>query len=106
MSDLGVAHLAGWQSCRLAGCLDHRVRELGPEAVEDRRPGELDRVSRTGRGAPPPVEDDERYERTSDYARQIAAKVSTSSDAPRTSAPSTAGCPSSSAAFAGFTEPP
>ena len=102
--DLRVAHLPRRKADRLAGCLERRVRVLGPEPVEDGRVRELDRVSRAGRGEAPPVEDDERYERVP--ARQIAANDSTSSEAPPTSAPSTSGCPSSSAAFSGFTEPP
>ena len=102
--DLGVAHLTGRQADRLAGCLERRMRVLGPEPVEDRRVRELDGVSRAGRRQPPAIEDDERYERVP--ARQIAANDSTSSEAPPTSAPSTSGCPSSSAAFSGLTEPP
>ena len=66
--------------------------------------GELDRVARTGRRAAPPVQDDERYERTA--VSQIAANESTSSEAPPTSAPSTFGCERSSSAFSGLTEPP
>ena len=77
---------------------------VAPQPVEDRRVRELDRVSRAGRGAAPPVEDDERYE--GKLRRQIAAKESTSSEAPPTSAPSTPGWPRSSAALSGLTEPP
>ena len=110
--DLGVAHLAGREADRLARRLQGRVRVLGPEAVEDGRLGQVDRVPRPWRRAAPAVEDDERYEarlrslRTARAAWQIAVNDSTSSEAPPTSAPSTAGCPRSSAAFSGLTEPP
>ena len=70
MPDLGVAHLAVREADRLAGRLERRVRVLGPEPVEDRRVRELDRVPRPGRGAAPPVEDDERYERDSGQANR------------------------------------
>ena len=92
MPDLGVAHLPGRQPDRLARGGEPRVRVLGPEPVEDRRVGELDRVPRPGRGAAPPVEDDERYERERAAASHIAANESMSSDAPPTSAPSMSGC--------------
>ena len=62
MPDLGVAHLAGRQADRLAGRLQRRMRVRAPEAVEDGRVGELDRVPRPRRGAAPAVEDDERDE--------------------------------------------
>ena len=90
MADLRVAHLPGRQARGLAGRIERRVREVAPEAVEDRRVRQLDGVAGTGRRATPPVEDDERYERVA--ARQIARKESTSSEAPPTSAPSTSGC--------------
>ena len=89
-----------------AGGAELRVRVAGDEPVEHGRLGERDRVPRPGRGEPPPVEDHERYERDRDAASQIARNESGSSDAPPTSAPSTSGCPSSSRAFSGFTEPP
>ena len=57
--DLGVAHLARRKADRLAGCLERRVRVLGPEAVEDRRVGELDGVAGAGRSEAPPVQDDQ-----------------------------------------------
>ncbi len=104
MADLGVAHLPGRQADRLAGGREGRVRELGPEAVEDGCARQLDGVSGAGRRTAPAVEDDERYE--VDAARQIAAKESGSSEAPPTSAPSIEGWARSSAAFSGLTEPP
>ena len=64
------------------------MRELAPQPVEHRRLGQLDGVARPGRRAAPAVEDDERYER--DAVRHMAANESTSSEAPPTSAPSTA----------------
>ena len=102
MADLAVSHLARGKPGGRARRLDRRVRELAPQTVEHRRVRELDRVARPGRSAAEAVEDDERYE----AARHIAANESTSSDAPPTSAPSIAGCASSSAAFSGLTEPP
>src|SRR2546430_15950315 len=104
VADLAVSHLSGGESGRLAGRVELRVRELAPEPVEHRRLRELDGVPRPGRRAAPAIEDDERYE--VDAARQIAANEETSSDAPPTSAPSTPGCSSSSAALSGLTEPP
>src|SRR5581483_10354740 len=91
---------------RLAGRLQRRMRILGPEAVEDGRARERDRVSGTRRSASPAVEDDDDYEGIRSAAAHIALKESTSSDAPPTSAPSTAGCARSDAALSGFTEPP
>ena len=105
VADLAVSHLTGRQARRLAGGFDRRVRELAPQPVEHRRVGELDGVARARRRAAPAVEDDERYEWDA-RARHIAANESTSSEAPPTSAPSTAVCESSSAAFSGLTEPP
>ena len=102
--DLGVAHLAVREADRLAGRLERRVREVGPEPVEDRGVRELDRIPRPRLGYPPPIEDDERYERIA--ARQIEANDSTSSEAPPTRAPSTSGWASSSSALSGLTEPP
>ncbi len=104
VADLRVPHLARRQADRLAGGLEGRVRVLAPEPVEDGRVGELDRVAGAGRSAAPAVEDDERYE--GEAARQIAANESGSSEAPPTSAPSSEGWASSSAAFSGLTEPP
>ena len=107
VADLGVAHLPLRKTNRSAGSVERRVGVAGPERVEDRRVGELDRVPGTRRRAAPPVEDDERYERESRAAvSQIAVNDSTSSEAPPTSAPSTSGCASNSSAFSGFTEPP
>ena len=109
--DLRVAHLPVRQPDGGAGCDELRGRVTGDEVVEDRRPSELDRVPGPGRSDPPPVEDHERDERQplrahEAAARQIAANDSGSSEAPPTSAPSTAGCAISSAAFSGLTEPP
>jgi hypothetical protein len=59
VTDLRVAHLPGREPDRLARCLERRVRELRPQAVEDRRARELDGVARPGRRAAPPVQDDE-----------------------------------------------
>ena len=70
----------GRQADRLAGGGEPRVRVLGPEPVEHRRVGELDRVPRPGRRAAPPVEDDERYERERAAASHIAANESMSSE--------------------------
>ncbi len=67
------------------------VREIAPQAVENGRLGQLDRVAGTGRGDPPAVEDDERYEGIRAAVSHIALKESTSSDAPPTRAPSTSG---------------
>src|SRR5919198_2502824 len=107
VADLGVSHLPFGQPDGLAGRLQRRVRVARPELVEDRRVGELDRVSWPRRRAAPAVEDDERYERESRAAvSQIAVNDPTSSEAPPTRAPSTSGCSSSSAAFSGLTEPP
>src|SRR5262245_28839731 len=102
--DLRVPHLPVREADRLSRGLQRGVRVLAPQPVEDGRLRELDRVPRPGRGQPPPIEDDQRYERIA--ARQIAANDSTSSDAPPTSAPSTSGWASSSDALSGFTEPP
>src|SRR5437764_1432276 len=74
--DFGVAHLARRQPDRLAGGLQRRVRVLRPEAIEDRRVRERDRVSGTGRSASPTVEDDEDYERIRAAVSHIAAKDS------------------------------
>ena len=111
VSDLRVPHLAVRQPDRGTGCDELRRRIAGDEVVEDGRPRELDGVSRSRRSDPPPVEDHERDERQpvrahETAARQIAANDSGSSEAPPTSAPSTAGCAISSAAFSGLTEPP
>ena len=51
-------------SVMLAASEDETLITSGrPEAVEDRRRGELDSVPWPGRGETPPVQDDERYER-------------------------------------------
>ncbi len=102
--DLRVAHLAVGQADRLPGGTELRRRIPAAEIVEDGRARQLDGVPGPGGSEAPAVEDDERYER--EPARQIAAKLSGSRDAPPTSAPSTSGCASSSSAFSGLTEPP
>src|SRR5581483_5017559 len=101
--DLGVPHLSRRQPDRLARRLQRRVRELAPEPVERRRARERDRVPRAGWGAAPADEDDEGIRAA---AWHMAVKESTSSDAPPTSAPSTADCASRPAALSGLTEPP
>ena len=60
VADLRVAHLRRRKADRFARGFDRGVRILRPEPVEDGRVGELDRISRTGRRAAPPVQDDER----------------------------------------------
>src|SRR6186713_1179850 len=101
MSDLRVPHLSGRKADSLPGGLEGRVRVLRPDAVERRRVGQLDRVPGPGQSEAPAVQDDESYER--EAARQIAPNDSTSSEAPPTSAPSTAGSARISAAFSGLT---
>jgi hypothetical protein len=103
--DLGVAHLSVRQADCLARGDELRVRIVAPQPVEDGRVRELDGVARPRRRDAPAVEDDERYEGVW-AVWHIAVKDSTSREAPPTSAPSTAGSASSSAAFSGFTEPP
>src|SRR4051794_39065335 len=102
MADLAVAHLPLRQTDGRARRDERRMRALGPEPVEHRRLRELDRIARAGRRDAPAVEDDEGYE----SVRHSETKLWTSSDAPPTSAPSTDGCASSSAALSGLTEPP
>jgi len=106
MAHFGVAHLALRQADSPTRCDESRVRIVAPEAVEDRRLGELDRVPRSGRRDPPPVEDHERYEGIRAAVSHIVRKESTSSEAPPTSAPSTSACARSSAALSALTEPP
>ncbi len=104
MAHLRVAHLSVREPDGLPGGPQLRVRIACAELVEDGCARQLDCVSRPGRGDTPSVQDDERYER--EPARQIAAKLSGSREAPPTSAPSTSGWPSSSSALSGLTEPP
>ena len=111
MTDLGVPHLPVGQADGGTRRGELRRREAAGEVVEDRGVREVDGVPRPRRRETPAVEDHERDERQAlpahvAAARQIAAKDAGSSEAPPTSAPSTAGCPSSSLAFSGFTEPP
>ena len=91
VADLRVPHLPLWEAYCAAGCSERRVRIARPEGVENGCCGELDRVPRPRRRAPPAVEDNERYERIRLAVSQIAAKDSTSSEAPPTRAPSTSG---------------
>src|SRR5262249_24612742 len=104
MADLRVPHLPVRQADGTARGLQRRVRILRPEPVEDRCPGELDRVARADGCAAPAVQDHKRYER--EPARPMAANESGWSEAPPTRAPSIEGCASSSSALSGFTEPP
>ena len=60
VADLGVAHLPVGQADVAALGGELGVGEAAPEAVEDRRLGERDRVARAGLGQAPAVEDDER----------------------------------------------
>src|SRR4029453_18229637 len=110
VADLRVPHLAGRQPHRLAGCPQRRMRVALPERVEDLRLRELDGVAGPRRRQAPAVEDDERdalpHASVAAAARQIDSKAIGSSDAPPTSAPSTAGCASREAALSAFTEPP
>ncbi len=103
--DLGVPHLAVGQADGTAGSCELRVRVALPQRVEDGRLRQLDGVARAGRRQTPAVEDHERDQRYV-AARQMAANESGSRDAPPTSAPSTPGWASSSAALSGLTEPP
>ncbi len=114
MTHLRVPHLPVGQPDGSSGGRELRRREADGEVVEDRRVREVDGISRPRRRETPAVEDHERDERQAfpahlaiaAAARQIAARDAGSSEAPPTSAPSTACCPSSSLAFSGFTEPP
>ena len=105
VADLGVAHLPRREADRLTGGGQARVRVRRPEAVEHRCRRQLDGVAGAGRSDAPAVEDDERYEREAAIWHRLE-KDAGSSDAPPTSAPSMSGCPSSSSAFSGLTEPP
>ena len=106
--DLRVPHLSRRKPDRLTRGGEHGVRVAIPERVEDRRAGELDRVSRSGRSDAPAVQDDEDDgpQAASTPARQIASNETRSSEAPPTSAPSTSGSARSTAALSGFTDPP
>ena len=108
VAHLGVPHLTRWEPDGLGRRLELSVREALREPVEHGRRGKVDGIARPGRRDPPAVEDHQRDERDGqgDAARQIAANDSGSSEAPPTSAPSTSGWASSSAAFSGLTEPP
>ena len=108
-ADLGVAHLAVGEADVAALGGELGVRVLIPEAVEDRRLRQRDRVPRAGLGQAPAVEDDQRQrgdQRHQPAASTTAAKSPASSAAPPTRAPSTSGRASSSAALSSLTEPP
>src|SRR5439155_2263063 len=100
VADLAVSHLAGGQAGGFTRRRDGGVRELAPQPVEHRSLCKLDGVARARRRAAETVQDDERY----GADRHIATNASSSSEAPPTSAPSTAGCDRSSAALSGLTE--
>src|SRR5204862_1759553 len=100
VADLGVAHLPLGQPDGAPAGGQLRVRVPGPELVEDRGVGPLDRVAGAGRREPPAVEDDQAdrpdrerpgsggpvHERA---AATTTASFSASRLAPPTSAPST-----------------
>ena len=102
VTDLGVAHLSLGQTDIGPPGGQGGVGEGVPQSVEDRRFGEIDRVSGSGLGQPPSVEDDQRKTLDREPGRRfkgevaqrsraavtIAAKSSGSSDAPPTRAPS------------------
>ena len=117
VADLGVAHLAVGQADVPSRGGESRVRIGGPELVEVRRVRLRHGVAGAVGGQAEAVEDHERQgghrharrpgrERHQGAASTIAAKSSGSRLAPPTSAPSTSGRASSSAALPGFTEPP
>ncbi len=109
MPDLGVAHLPLGQPDGTAGGDQRGVRIALPERVEDGRPRERHGVPGPVGRETEAVEHDERDgsgHQPADAARAIAAKLPGSRQAPPTSAPSTSGCASSSAALSGLTEPP
>ena len=75
--DLGVPHLPVGQADRPARRVELGVRIVCPEAVEDRRVGELDRVPRPRRRQAPAVEHDEADEGSAHAAAaaRIASEV-------------------------------
>ena len=93
VADLGVAHLAVGQADVAALGGELSVREPAPEAVEDRRLGQRDRVPRPRLGEPPAVEDDqgEGGDELMPAFSTIAAKSPGSRLAPPTRAPSMSG---------------
>src|SRR5262249_47257310 len=117
VADLGVPHLAVRKAHVATRGGQGRVRIRGPELVEVRRLRLRDRVARAIRRQAPAVQDDQRQRgqgeawgaggrRAHGAESTIAAKSRGSRLAPPTRAPSTSGCPTSSAAFSGLTEPP
>ena len=99
MTHLGVAHLTLGQANRPPPGRELGVLVGGPELVEDRGIGQLNRVAGPRRGEAPPVQDhqaDRRDRRRAGAAIHPAAatmpaKSSGSRLAPPTSAPSTSG---------------
>ena len=107
MPYLGVTHLTGRQSYVPAGSDQFAMSVALPQRVKHGGIRELDGVPRSGRSDAPAVQDHQddglRHEVA---AAAMASRLSGSSEAPPTSAPSMSGCDSSSAAFSGLTEPP
>ena len=106
MPDLGVPHLPLGQTDGTPGRDQATVGIVVPERVEDRRVRHVHGVAGAGRSEAPAVEDDQDDRLGHEAAAAIASRLSASSEAPPTSAPSMSGCASSSAAFSGLTEPP
>ncbi len=115
VADLGVAHLAFRETHGVPAGAQGGVRVGRPETVEDGGGSERDRVARPRLREPPAVQHHEARGGKASSVRgllahaaafTIAMKGSGFSEAPPTSAPSTSGSESSSAAFSGFTEPP
>src|SRR5581483_3028800 len=116
VADLGVAHLAVRKADVPPAGRERRVRIALPELVEGRGVREADRIAGPRRGESPPVENDQGEGRRGElgrargeahgHAAAISANWSGSRLAPPTNAPSIASGLSSSAAFAGFTDPP
>ena len=106
MPDLGVPHLPLGQTDGTPGRDQAAVGIVVPERVEHRRVRHVHGVAGAGRSEAPAVEDDQDDRLGHEAAAAIASRLSASSDAPPTSAPSMSGCASSSAAFSGLTEPP
>ena len=73
MADLGVAHLPVGQTDVASLGRELGARVALPEAVEDRRPGEGDRVAGTRLGQPPAVEDDQRQRRDQSHDESQAS---------------------------------
>ena len=117
VADLGVAHLARRQSHGRAGGVEHAVRVLRQQPVEDRRAGEAHGVVRARRGDAPAVHDDQddRAVRRLAGARMGHAGSANltmrlnpcgSRLAPPTRTPSMSGCAMSTSMLSGLTLPP